>query len=228
MDMGITTQSKSVENLFAGDFPRAEIPVTIALGEGALTRGTLLGKITKGAVSAAAKSGGNTGDGTLVLDETTPLLQGAKPGIYTAKIIRAAVAQVATAPAVPAVKALAEFKDPEGNVLEVCEVPTSSGVTISNQLKFVLTEGSTPFVVGDGFDLTVATGSDKYGAYDNSAVNGLEKAVAVLSSDADATSAEEKSSAFVSGEFNEAALTGIDATAKAQLSGTLLFVKKIY
>lgn len=228
MYMGVTTQSKSVENLFAGDFPRAEVPVTIALGEGNLLRGTLLGKITKGDVSSAAKSGGNTGDGTLVLDETTPLLNGSKAGTYKARIVKAAVAQVGTTPAVPAVKALAEFKDPDGNILEVCEVPTSSGVTISNQLKFVLTEGSTPFAVGDGFDVTVEAGSGKYGAYDNEAVNGLEKAVAILASDANATSADEKSTAFISGEFNESAITGIDATAKKQLEGSLLVVKKIY
>ncbi len=46
MDYGITAQSKTVDNLFAGDFPRVSLPVTIVSGSGALTRGTLLGKVT--------------------------------------------------------------------------------------------------------------------------------------------------------------------------------------
>ena len=46
MDYGITAQSKTVDNLFAGDFPKVSLPVTIVSGSGALTRGTLLGKVS--------------------------------------------------------------------------------------------------------------------------------------------------------------------------------------
>ena len=46
MDYGITTQSKTVDNLFAGDFPRVSLPVTIVSGSGVVVRGTLLGKVT--------------------------------------------------------------------------------------------------------------------------------------------------------------------------------------
>lgn len=230
MSYGVTTQSKSVENLFAGDFPRIEKPVTIALGEGALTRGTVLGKITKGAVTSAAKTGGNTGDGTLVLDVTTPLLANAKAGVYTVRIVRAALAEVATTPAVPAQKAIAEFKDPQGNTLTICDVPTSSGITISNQLKFVLTEGSTPFALGDGFNITVAAGSGQYGAYDDTAVNGLETAKCILAENVDATSATVNTTAFFSGEFTDSAtvLVGLDAAAKVDFEDTSIFIKKVY
>jgi hypothetical protein len=46
MDYGITTQSKIIDNLFAGDFPKVSLPVTVVSGSGVLIRGTLLGKVT--------------------------------------------------------------------------------------------------------------------------------------------------------------------------------------
>src|SRR5579862_4629896 len=62
--------------------------ITVASGQLASVVGQVLGKITLGAVSSAAKSGGNTGNGTLVLDGTTPLVAGADKagvGIYTVR-----------------------------------------------------------------------------------------------------------------------------------------------
>lgn len=230
MSYGVTTQSKSVENLFAGDFQRVEKPVTIALGEGVLTRGTVLGKITKGAVTSAAKTGGNTGDGTLVLDVTTPLLANAKAGVYTVRIVRARIAEIATTPVVPAQLAIAELKDPEGNVINVFQVNVGGGTTISNQLKFTITEGSTNFALGDGFNITVAAGSGQYGAYDDTAVNGLETAKCILAENVDATSATVNTTAFFSGEFTDSAtvLVGLDAAAKVDFEDTSIFIKKVY
>src|SRR4051812_2597763 len=54
----------------------------------ALVRGSMLGKITLGAATSAAKAGGNTGNGTLVLDVTTPILANANrtgAGVYTVR-----------------------------------------------------------------------------------------------------------------------------------------------
>jgi len=59
--------------------------VVIPSGEGALEMGTIMARVTVGSATSAAKSGGNTGDGTLVLDPTTPVLASAKPGIYSAR-----------------------------------------------------------------------------------------------------------------------------------------------
>lgn len=224
----VTTQDNTVVQLFAGDFPRVTKPITIVTGAGLLTKGTVLGKITKGAATSAAKTGGNTGDGTLTLDVTTPILAGAKAGVYKVRVVRALVALVGTTPNVPEQLPIAELKDPNGNVLEVFDVPASSGVTISNQVKFAMVKGSTPFAVGDGFDITIAAGSGKYNAYDDTAVDGTEIADCVLAEDAeDATSADKKSVAYAAGYFNSAALTGYDAAAGVDFQGSAIFVGSV-
>lgn len=149
----------------------------------AIALGMVLGRVLLGAATSAAKSGGNTGNGTLVLDATTPVLAGAKAGVYLVRILRAAVAAVATTPAVPAQKALAQLVDPSGVVLGVFEVSTSGGTTIANLVKFKITEGATPFAVGDGFDITIAEGSNDYAPLDPSAVDGTQIAVAIAGQD---------------------------------------------
>lgn len=227
MDL-VQTQDNSSVQLFAGDFPRLSRAITIVLGAGLLVLGTVLGMITKGAVTKAAITGGNTGDGTLTLDVTTPKLAGSKAGIYTVRVIRAALAQVGTTPVVPAQAAIAALRDPDGNVLEVFDVPTTPGITISNQVKFAMIEGSTPFALGDGFDITIAAGSGSYNAYDADSVDGTEKAVAILAEDADdATSAAVNSIAYAAGYFNSAALTGYDAGAGEDFKGTPIFIGSV-
>ena len=222
----VNTQTNSGVQLFAGDFPRVSKAITILTGL-VLVIGTLLGKILLGAATSAAKTGGNTGDGTLTLDATTPILAGAIPGVYKARVIRAALAQVGTTPAVPAMQALVELKDPNGKVLEVFDLPTSSGITISNQLKFAMVEGSTPFALGDGFDITIAAGSGKYKAYDADNVDGSQYPELVLAETVDSSGGDVKSVGLASGHFNEAAITGIDANAKAYLIGKPLFFGSI-
>jgi len=191
----------------------------ILLGEGALARGTVLGEITLGAAAAAVNGAGsesaNTGNGTLTLDATTPILSGAKPGIYTVKILRVALAQVGTDPVVPAQKALAELRDPDGNVLEVFDVSTTPGNTVSNQIKFVIVEGATPFIITDGFKITIAAGSGKLKKATLAAVDGSNKVYGVLAADVDATSADAEAVVYLTGQFNEDALvfgTGLTKT----------------
>lgn len=71
------------------------------------------------------------------------------------------------------------------------------------------------------------TASGKYDAYDNTDNDGTETAKLILANAVDATSADVKASAYASGSFNEAALTGIDAAAKVDFEGTPIFVKSI-
>ena len=59
----------------------------ITVGGGNLSAGSVVGKLTKGAATKAAVSGGNTGNGTFTLDVTAPVLAGAKRGIYTARVV---------------------------------------------------------------------------------------------------------------------------------------------
>jgi hypothetical protein len=219
----VTTQANTQVQLFAGDFPRVRKPITLVSGAGVLTKGTVLGKITKGAAVAAAVAE-NTGDGILTMDSTTPILAGAKAGVYKVKIIRAAIGQIGTTPAVPARLSVAALIDPDGNTLEVFDV-VAAGVTISNHVKFAMTEGSTAYVLGDSFTITIAAGSGKYKAYDKDNLDGTEIAVAILAENADdATSADKGSIAYFAGDFNNAALTGFDGVAEASFEGTAIFI----
>ncbi|MGI6252127.1 MAG: head decoration protein [Aminivibrio sp.] len=207
----------TADNLFAGSqMPVVDDEVIIAEGEGVLDRGTLLGMVTEGSVAltaaAAAVEGDNTGEGTLVLDATKAVQEGARAGVYTVRVIRAAAAEVATTPAVPAQLAVAVMKGPDGKVLEVFDVPGSAGVTIENELKFVMTEDdTTKFIAGDGFDITVtATATDASGLYkavDSTATDGSADPVAVLAFAVDATEDDVVGVAYFTGEFNEAALS---------------------
>src|SRR4051812_9080451 len=52
-----------------------------------LLPGRVLGTKTRGAVSSAAKSGGNTGNGALTLDPTTPKLVDSQLGVYLVRQI---------------------------------------------------------------------------------------------------------------------------------------------
>jgi len=204
----VNTQEQSTTQLFAGDFPRVRKAITILSGVGALVLGTLLGKILLGAATAAAKSGGNTGNGTLTMDATTPILARAKAGVYTVRCIAAATNG-----------GTLRVTDPQGYVLGDVAV----GDTFANQIKFATADGSTDFIVGDGFDITIAAGSGKYKAYDKDNVDGSQYPDSILTEAVDATSADVKSTAFVSGHFNEAAVTGVDADAKAALVGSPIF-----
>lgn len=195
------------DNLIAGDGIVTDDAVLV-LGAGALTRGTVLGKITLGAATKAAngagEAGANTGNGTFTLDATTPILAGAKPGVYTVKVIRAAIAAIGETS--PAMTALAELRDPDGNVLEIFDVLTSTGTTIANQIKFVMVEGATPYILGDGFKVTIAAGSGSLQTVNSANVDGSQYPYAILGEDADATSAAKNVFVYKAGVFNKNAL----------------------
>jgi hypothetical protein len=96
--------------------------------------------------TSAAKSGGNTGNGTLVLDATTPVQANAVPGVYTVRCIEAVTNG-----------GKFEVKDPTGKSLGMAIIVAGAGgtYTFTDQIKFVLTDAGTDFIVGDGFDVTV-------------------------------------------------------------------------
>lgn len=170
------------ESLHTGDFivsesnkTRSRDQVTIA-ESAALSAGAVLGKITTGAATSAAKSGGNTGTGTFVLDGTAPVESNAKVGVYQLRVVATGRAQL---------------KDPYGVDLGEFDFSAGAGVTVDNEIKGVLTDNNaTHFAAGDGFDITVAAGSEKYAQFDPAAVNGAQNAVAVLYADADASSGD--------------------------------------
>lgn len=154
---------------------RSREQIVILSGAGVLKAGMVLGKIALGAASAAAKSGGNTGTGTITMDVTAPVQAGAKAGVYTARCIAAA-----------SNGGTFLVLDPDGNSLGQVLV----GATFNNDIKFVIADGGTDFIVGDGFDITIAAGSGKYAPYNPASFDGRQNASAILFEGCDATSAD--------------------------------------
>jgi hypothetical protein len=131
--------------------------------------GLVVGRIPLGASSSAAKSGGNTGGGALTLDATTPILAGAVPGIYTARLTVAA-AVIGTH------SGLFEVRDPSGEVLGEVQV----GNTFADQVKFAIAYATADFIVGDGFDITIAAGSGKVVPLNLAATDGSQNVAGVV------------------------------------------------
>lgn len=175
-------------------------------GDDPLVRGTVMGQVTVGAAVSAAKAGGNTGTGTLTLDATTPVLAGHKEGVYSVRCTAAA-----------ANGGTFRVEDPEGYVLGDVAV----GATFSDDLKFVIADGGVDFIVGDGFDITVAAGSGKWRECVAAAVDGSQHPAAILVDDADPSDGDVIGGLYLSGGFNEEKVTlgtGITlAVAKAAL-----------
>lgn len=134
--------------------------------------GMVCGLIAAGSAVSAAKSGGNTGNGALTVDATTPLISGAKAGVYTVRCIAAA-----------ANGGTFRVENPVGDVLGDVAV----GATFADDIKFAIADGATDFIVGDGFDITVSVTGSTYTPLDTTAGNGAEKAAAILFSNVDAS-----------------------------------------
>lgn len=179
------------------EIPLLTKAVTLLRGIGNLVRGTVIGKVTIGAATAAAKSGGNTGNGTITMDATTPILAGAKVGVYTVRFTAATTFTIS---------------DPDGFALGT----GATGAAFANDLKFTIAAGGTAFVAGDGFDITVAAGSGYYKIVNSANVDGsavpeyiLTQAVAVPAG------AEISAEVYTQGIFNGDKLTfgGTDTAA---------------
>ncbi|CUT12531.1 hypothetical protein BF49_3611 [Bradyrhizobium sp.] len=98
--------------------------------------GTVLGAITVGALDAAyAARAGNTGNFTNAF-ANPKVAPGSPLGVYTITFLAATRFRV---------------EDPNGTELG----EGTTGIAFTNQLKFTLTAGGTPAVVGDAADITV-------------------------------------------------------------------------
>jgi hypothetical protein len=144
---------------------------------GVIPSGAVMGLISVGAITAAAKSGGNTGNGTCT---ALSVKDGAKAGIYTVRIVRQATHIFDY-----------EVKNPNGQQIGfgTCE---GSGLTsvFSGEIEFTLTDGSTDFAKTDGFDITVAAGSGKLKRSVSTAVDGSQYPKYILVNEADATAGD--------------------------------------
>jgi len=194
---GFSSQgSFTPDGIFAGSDDPQTRKITLLSGAGALLRGTVLGKISVGAATSAAKSGGNTGDGTLTMDVTTPVRAGAKVGVYTVRFTAAATNN-----------GTFRVEDPDGNMIGEVVMAGGAGA-FDDDIKFAVADaGSDDFIVGDGFDITVAAGSGKYLKSLSAAADGSQTPCAILGEDCDATSADKDTIAHFGGVYDENALT---------------------
>ena len=140
--------------------------VTVLAGDGAdrvLEMGSVLGRITKGAATAAP-SAGNTGNGAA--GEVT-LGDAAKLGDYTLTCVAAAEDG-----------GTFQVQDPDGFGLAP---DLSVGVAYAGpHINLTIAAGTTDFVAGDSFTLGVAPGSGKVLALDFAALDGSQDAAGVL------------------------------------------------
>ena len=194
--------------------------VTALAGTGAdrvLTTGMVLGRITKGAATGAAVAG-NTGNGTITAAPTVGAA--AKPGVYRLVCIE---------PGTDAGKFTVE--DPDGILIGVATV----GVQFATHLTFTIADGSTDFVSGDAFTITVAAGSGKVKQIDFAATDGSDAAFGLLLLDTTAPDGSDKSavaivrSAIVSDNgiaWPAGATTNQKTTATAQLNALGILVRE--
>ena len=183
--------------------------VVLAAGT-VLAAAAVLGVVTLSGAVAAPKAGGNTGNGTFVLDGATPVLARAQVGVYTLRCIAAA-----------ANGGTFRLEDPEGRVLGDFALPGAAGgsVAIAEQIKGTLTDAATDFIVGDGFDITVSAaakvnGLDRAKLAAAAATDGSAEPSLVLAYDVDATGGDTEVIAYESGDFvREQLIFGVGITA---------------
>jgi hypothetical protein len=111
-----------------------------------LDPGLVVTQTTTGAITSAAKAGGNTGTGS-VGAATAGL--GTQVGAYTVAFTAATVFSVF---------------DPSGKELR----NGATGTAYSDEIGFTIAAGGTAFVAGDGFTITVAAGSAQWQPYTSS------------------------------------------------------------
>jgi hypothetical protein len=114
-----------------------------------LVAGQVVGKtsVIASSTASAAADASNTGNGVFTLDVTTPVLAGAKDGVY--RIVNDLVAANS-----------GEFivYDPDG--IEIGRVAV--GATFANQIKFVVADGATDWAIGDAISVTVGLQEANY------------------------------------------------------------------
>lgn len=204
------------DQLIAGAFPIVTDNATLLAGSSGqiVKRGTVVGQITNGTATSAAKSGGNTGVGTFTIDGTAPVQANATSGVYKLRVLATGRAQLL---------------DPKGASLGEYDYTSGGSVTIIDRIKGVLADdASTHFAVGDGFDITVAAGSGKYITSVATAVDGSAVPVGIVVDDTDIT-ADATAGIYKTGEFNANAIT-IDAswsttTVQTALRPSSIFIK---
>jgi hypothetical protein len=146
--------------------------VTVLSGQN-LQPGHVLGKVSHGSATGAAVSG-NTGNGAI---SAVSAGNAAKAGVYVATCIEPA-----------SNSGTFSVEDPDGVNVGTAVV----GTPFAGPVNFTIGDGSTDFVAGDRFAITVAAGSGKYKEYNPANTDGSQTAVAILLDAVNATSADKE------------------------------------
>ena len=169
----------------------------VVLSGAVFVAASVLGVVALGGAASATKAGGNTGNGTFVLDAAAPIGARAKTGTYTLRCVVAA-----------ANGGTFRLEDPDGYVLgEVAITPGAGGTALVNEhIRGVLTDGATDFVVGDGFDVTITAaakvaGLERAKLAAAASIDGSQVPSLVLAYDVDATGGDIEAIAYESGDF---------------------------
>lgn len=185
------------DNLIAGcgDDIRGE-KITLISGAGSLVRGTLLGRINDGAVTAVGAAG-TPAPAAATITASPTASTAAKAGVHTFLCV---VGGSGTA-------SKWEHRDPDGVFIGTATGNTAySGGGISG---LTITDAGTDPTAGEQFKVTVsiAAGSGKYKKSLAAATDGSETPIAILAEDADATSGDADAIAYYTGDFNSDAMT---------------------
>lgn len=169
------------------DYQGSRDKVTILAAQNLLI-GAVLGKVTAGAVPT---TGTLTGTGNGTMSAVTGGIN-VQVGSYTIKNTKA-------------VTHGGQFtvKDSNGKIIGFIEITAGAGGTAvftSDEINFTITDGSTDFVLGDYFTVTVPAGGLQHRAVSFAAVDGSAKAVGILGpNDVNASASGEKTLVYTSG-----------------------------
>jgi hypothetical protein len=103
---------------------------------------------------------------------------------------------------------LFELRDPDGITRGTYAIPTGGGgsVTVDDGVKGALVDGSTNFILGDGFDITVPAGTGYATLSAAAAEDGSDKPMGILLEEVDCTGGAKNCPLAIEGYFNEDAL----------------------
>jgi hypothetical protein len=169
-----------------------------------LAMGSVIGKITAGAVPTTGTAGTNTGGGTCASVTGGPAR---KVGVYELTCV-----------AVVSGGGVFTVKDPEGLGLPNAYV----GQAYTNPaINFTLVDGTPDFALGDSFKITVPAGSGRVKELDIAGIDGAAEAYGILIAGIDTTDTTKRQVAFTSGGDAELQpgdfVTGASSGAKAQV-----------
>lgn len=189
---------------------RSREVVVITAGSGLLQAGTLISQLTAANALTPTAKAGNTGNGAI---GSVVVTSAAASGTHVLTIVEAS-----------ANGGVFEVYDPAGQFVGEGNVGQPF---VGGGLTFTLSDGSTDFVVGDGFTLAVKASLGEWTAYDDDGTDdGRRTADGILYASVDASVVDVEATAVLrDAEVIERLLTGLDANGAADLAGLGIVIR---